>query len=385
MKTVRMTTTLVYYDGPIVFEARDVIGGNYIGMAVELADGTASYLIAGVSPEMLRQFRGGSIDLLTLLTDREDATWYMARPDDQDRARFSLRLQDAPLVESGFLPDPGFLLHEKQVVEEVLLWARERKHLVYEFAVEPPEAASEHQVSVDTLAGLLVLIQKIVKQAFNRAVRDFSPVERLGLDRENAPKLNVLVPAATGSFRVLLGVAKEPSDMFNHSDVTMGLALVDELFKSVGNPKAAAEIAKKYRGHLAGSYLRLFRYLQEKRTGLRYAYAEPGDDAPKQFSVTERQAGQLAELLSGIAGLETESVVLVGVLDKVHRKQGTWGLITPEGFISGVSDSNSRRLTQVTIGLKYKFECIEKTEIAEITDTERKTFILVTFEEVSGS
>jgi hypothetical protein len=35
MKTIRHTTTLFYYDGTQVSEARDVIGGHYVAVAVE--------------------------------------------------------------------------------------------------------------------------------------------------------------------------------------------------------------------------------------------------------------------------------------------------------------------------------------------------------------
>jgi hypothetical protein len=35
MKTIRHTTTLVYYDGPQVFEGRDSIGVLYIAVMVE--------------------------------------------------------------------------------------------------------------------------------------------------------------------------------------------------------------------------------------------------------------------------------------------------------------------------------------------------------------
>ena len=67
MKTIRHTTTLFYYDGPQVFEARDAIGGHYVAVMVEPEGGHDRYLVAGVEPERLRQFRAGLLDLRTLL------------------------------------------------------------------------------------------------------------------------------------------------------------------------------------------------------------------------------------------------------------------------------------------------------------------------------
>ena len=89
MKTIRHTTTLFYYDGPQVFEARDGIGGHYIAVLVEPQDGLDSYLVAGVAPERLRQFRAGTLDLRTLLTEGGAEEWYLARGADLERiARF---------------------------------------------------------------------------------------------------------------------------------------------------------------------------------------------------------------------------------------------------------------------------------------------------------
>ena len=42
MKTIRHTTTLFYYDGPQIFEARDSIGGHYVAVLVEAIGGVAT-------------------------------------------------------------------------------------------------------------------------------------------------------------------------------------------------------------------------------------------------------------------------------------------------------------------------------------------------------
>ena len=70
MKTIRHTTTLFYYDGPQVFEARDTIGGHYVAVMVEPQDGQDCYLVAGVEPERLRQFRAGLLAELPELFKR---------------------------------------------------------------------------------------------------------------------------------------------------------------------------------------------------------------------------------------------------------------------------------------------------------------------------
>ena len=65
MKTIRHTTTLFYYDGPQVFEARDVIGGHYVAVMVEPEGGQDRYLVAGVEPDREARIapdRGDGVD-----------------------------------------------------------------------------------------------------------------------------------------------------------------------------------------------------------------------------------------------------------------------------------------------------------------------------------
>ena len=115
MKTIRHTTTLFYYDGPQVFEARDAIGGHYVAVMVEPENGHDRYLVAGVAPERLRQFRSGTLDLRSLLTEAGAEEWYLAVAADGLDQPLVLMSQSTPLAGSGFLPDEGFTLHDRPV------------------------------------------------------------------------------------------------------------------------------------------------------------------------------------------------------------------------------------------------------------------------------
>jgi hypothetical protein len=110
MKTIRRTTTLFYYDGLQVFEARDAIGGHYVGVMVEPEDGQDRYLVAGVEPERLRQFRAGSLDLRSLLTERSVEDWFLTLAPAGLDAPLVLQPGDGSLAQSAYLPEPGFVL-----------------------------------------------------------------------------------------------------------------------------------------------------------------------------------------------------------------------------------------------------------------------------------
>lgn len=143
MRTIRHNKTLFYYDGPQVFEARDAIGGHYIGVMVEPESGEDRYLIKGASPESLRLFRSGALDLRSLLLETSSDDWFLATAPRGFGESFEVTMQRDSLDNSGFLPEPGFLLHDQVTEDETLREARERNNLVMEVSVEPPEGAPQ--------------------------------------------------------------------------------------------------------------------------------------------------------------------------------------------------------------------------------------------------
>ncbi len=112
MKTIRHTETLVYYDGVQVFEGCDPIGGCYVGVMIDSLENADLYLVTGVDPIQLRQFRSGTLDLRTLLLEGSESGWYTTYTNDDLMQSLALEVQKGPLAGREFLPDDGFLLDE---------------------------------------------------------------------------------------------------------------------------------------------------------------------------------------------------------------------------------------------------------------------------------
>jgi hypothetical protein len=379
MKTIRHTTTLFYYDGTQVFEARDDIGGHYVAVLVEPEQGHDRYLVAGVEPERLRQFRAGSLDLRSLLTEAGAEEWYLAIAAKGLGQALTLLPQTASLAGSGYLPDAGFVLHDGPAVELALREARERNNLVLEIAAEPPEAAQEHRIRVGTLIGLLSHVQTMIKHAYGAALREMSPGDRRAVDRTDAHLMDVVIPAAAGSFRVVLEAARTP-DLLGQSELARALQRVDVLFEDADDPHKALATVKAHKGHLAGAYLRLLRFLVQHKTGLRYSWAEPNFTKPSFRAVGEGEAGPLVDVLSGVSNLGGESVTLVGEFDKMNRSTRTWGLLTEEGLQSGKVREGGPSLDGLKAGGRYKFSCVEEIEEVEGTGREIRTLYLIEHE-----
>jgi hypothetical protein len=381
MKIVRHTTTLFYYDGPQVFEAMDAIGGHYIAVMIEPDPDENRYLMTGVEPERLRQFRRGMIDLRSLLIERQETEWYLAKAYKASANEFMLEPQTGALENSDFLPDAGFLLHDQLAEEITLREARERNNLVLEIAVEPPEAAAGHRIRIGTLAELLGHIQAMVKHAYSTALKDVPEAVRRAIDRKDAHLLDVVVPAATGSFLIVLEGAKTP-DLLGQSELARALRCVDELFANVSDPKRALEEVRKRKGHLAGSYLRLLRFLDSKKTGLRYAWAEPNFEKPNRKTIAESEVAPLVSALSGVASLGAESVELVGTVDNVKVDSGTWRITTSEGVFSGKTKRDGPCLAGTENGGSYRFSCEEIIEEMEGTGREKRSLYLIEYQPI---
>jgi hypothetical protein len=377
MKTIRHTHTLFYYDGPQVFEARDAIGGHYVAVMVEPDE--ARYLVTGVMPESLRKFRAGSVDLRGLLTELGTKEWFTTCLTGGLEEELQLEPKSEELANSPLLPDAGFVLHDLPLTEAVLVEARARNNVVLDVSVEPPEAAVEHRIRLETLVELLSHVQTLVKHAYSAAVRELALSTRRMIDRSEAHLLDVFVPAAPGSFRVMMEAAKSP-DMLGGSEMVRALERVDMLLANAGNPTEALKTIKAHKGHLAGAYLRLLRFLAETKTGLRYSWASPVSSSVQGRTLLERDVGPLVAFLSGISNLGAEPVELTGKLDKADVANRTWRIVCEDGAYSGRIKEGGPSLDGLQIGARYKFSCIEEIEAVEGTGRELRQLSLVEHE-----
>lgn len=379
MTRISYKSTLFWYDGPQVFEARDAIGGHYLAVAVERPPGTSRHLVVGVPPRRLRRLRAGLLDLRTLLIEAGTEEWYLtAAAADLDSPLLLLR-QEGPLGETNLLPDDGFYLHADDTNESTLLASRERHKLVMTFVAEPPEAVEDHRIRVDTLVEILGALQVMVKHAYRAALRTLSDSYRNGLQSDSGHLLDVVVPAAPGSFSVLLEASQSPN-LIGESEVARALRRVDELFDGVSNPEKALASAQEHRGHLAGSYLRLLRLLVQRGTGMRYSWAEPIATDVTRRAVTVAEAERLVEALSTVSNLSTEAVELEGEFEKFNRTTGLWGLLTESGKRQGRIRDDGPSLDGLEVGSRYRFTCVEEIDKIEGTGREAHTLYLIRHE-----
>ena len=379
MKTIQSTGILVYYDGVQVFEGRDPIGGHYIGMVLERTPAYDRYLVTGVRPERLRQFRSSTVDLRTLFLEAPGGEWFLTLTNGDPGESLALEPQSGSLKETGFLPLDGYTLDDTPIDDLALSQARARHNVVFEFSVEPPEAARSHRVRMTTLGGLLLQMQSVVKHAYRSAVRDLSLQARNAIDTSDGHLMDVVVPAAPGSYRVILEAAKSP-DMFGYGELARGLRRLDEVFATADDLDTAQESLRKHKGRLADSYIKLIKSLSANNTGLSYSWADPSLKTASYGGVTEADAHRLAAILSGVTSTTTGAVTIVGEFERVNRGRGDWGLLTSGGVTkTGNIRQGGPSLNGLQVGKRYRFHCVEDTEL-DFAGNEKQTLYLTDIE-----
>lgn len=375
MNKLTYSGTLAYYDRPQIIEAVDAIGGRHIAVLLDTALGDDEFLVVGVAPEQLREFRIGKIDLLNLILGRPNPEWYIGKLVDGSENEFDIKRQTGDLSDTGYLPDADYYLHPASLSIETLTEARNRNNLVMELAVEPPESVTEHKIRITTFAMLLSEIQSLVKHAYKRALREVPTSTKKSMSIEDGALFDIIVPASPGSFKVILEASQKP-DLVGQSELSRAMKQIDMLFESAGSPQDNLEVVKQNKGHFAGAYIRLLRLLMENDTNLRYSWAEPSDVDTHTYSVAKSQATMLVKLFDNQVNLETEEITVIGELSKADNKSGTWRLETEDGRVYGKTKSNGPNLNGLSIGMTYEFKCMEKLVINERGKEQRTLYLL---------
>lgn len=367
MTSVHLNQVLVYYDGPQVLEARDSIGGHYIGIAIR--DAKYEFLMVGVSPERLRQFRGGSIDLLALISERpSDVGWQLAKLADEKSNEIELSEISYDVIATRFLPEPGYVLRKPLSDSDLVKSARERNGLVMEVTLDPPEAV-DHQINSSTLGQFLLVFQRMLKYAFFDWVREHPNSQKIESDYSVA-----VSGLKAGSVKIELQ-PQQTANLFGTSDVAPAVETVLEIMRRADRPDRLLLEVSAFRGHLASSFLSLLDILVEYNTRLQIDWADGLTDSVHSAYISQDVARAARTELSLITELIGVRRVVTGVLKKADVNRGTWRLESKTEVVSGKTADDGPSLSHLELDRQYQFHCTEYIELSP-TGREKVTVFL---------
>ena len=368
MTRIRHIRTLVYYDGPQVFEARDAIGGHYI--AVMGPSKEIRYLVTGVAPERLQAFLNGESDLRTLLEESDAGSRYTTTSFPGEEGNYELTVEPfkEPLEASGFLPPSGFVFDPGDLLSaDLIAYTSDRDSLAFSMALDTPA----HRIAIATYTDVIQQIQSLTSNVL-RTIREAGESWKLkdGL-------FDIVVPAAPGSLCVTLETSSRQSPEFNTRMVDV-LGRVDELFQP--NPDKVLQAATQNRGRVAGAYMKLLQLLVRNETGLRYVWTGHGDQRIHSGAVSIEQARHLKDALARIQ-VSGEPFSLEGTLYKYNIRSGHWGLETEGGRLLGWVKDDLPDLRGLRTGWRYRFDCkVEYSLAQEVDDVLDGTVYLLSYE-----
>ena len=376
MKTVTPNTILDYYDGIQIFVANDEIGGQYIAAMVGTEGDYGRYLVAGVSPANLHQFRCGEMDLRALLLASPTYERFVTVASSKFSGPLSLTTFEEPLEQSSLLPEEGFFLEEEPIQDPLVSQAKERNNLILEIITAPPESVAGHRMRAHALGNLILHVQSLVRFAYQAEIKSMRQGSRRIRSLPNAHLMDVTVPAAVGSYRIVMEPSNPP-DMFGYSELSRAMQRIDRVFASGTDPVTARHNLEEHKGHLAGAYIRLLRLLADSGTGLQYRWATADSIELRNAGVSRLQANQLANALESAIELSAEAVNLKGRLEQANDRNGTWCIVDDDGDRHYGKAENPTELDGLTIGESYEFECVETVNI-DATGKERTALALRT-------
>lgn len=378
MKQIHYTATHTYYDGILLFEARDSGGSHYIASAIDRQEKYDRYLLKKVPLEALRRFRTGGTDLKSLLLEAPGDDWYVASLGGDPEEPLRLERHTSPLIETDYLPERGLVLHDHPSDDEIVETARKENTLVVEIRADSRRAEAEHRVTADTLAGILSRFRTLVRYSQRRATEPYD----WGMGPVNGELLEVLVPAAHGSSRVLLASTRS-TDYLGGSFLKPAFRYIDTVFERAEDPAGAVAHLHANRGHFAGATLKLLRFLNRRHTDLRYVWADQNSDDSRHLGVSQEAAARIVEASAKVPEITTETVALTGKFQKFDRRTGVWGLLTEDGPVGGRLRERGPDLDGLEVGRRYRFVCEERIEATRVSRKDTPTRILVSHEPAS--
>ena len=180
------------------------------------------------------------------------------------------------------------------------------------------------RMHVHSLVQMLDLMQKLVGHGYRAAVRELPRNLRSATPVEEAVLMDVVIPAAGGSFCVLLEAASHGEEC-RGGELCRGLEVVDALFAGA-TARNGANVLRQTGGRLASTYMKMVNFVAEERVGLRYSWAGPTFSQVRRNSISVNRARRLRELMGAADNRELHEVSVMGRLVRADLKTGAWTL-----------------------------------------------------------
>ncbi len=328
MNTLTHVITLLYFDYPQVFIAKDLVGTYYICMVVSEED-VPIYYATALSPVRCRTLAIGKEDLRHIYSNPEITQYYLVRPTGIEQ----YSVEPSEFIEA-YLPDEGLVL-ENFYTEELL----------EEIALQQSPIAIAHLLPFEAKQDLRIHSKKLSRflQVFEDVVKHITPKDKDAAISERILNYTDVYGVAYGSFAVKFR-ASSNSDLFmDVSEISEAFKRFNHLLKLSNNPTVLLATFSEYKLKIRAinSWLELLSFIKEEQCPIQYECAIPLENQVYTAYLDIPAAAASYQQIKATITNE-EIVEAVGILDSVGYSNRSWKIITEDGTsYSGSIDTDS--------------------------------------------
>jgi len=373
MRDIQLLHTLLEYDYPQVFVARDAIGVRYVCMVVDEGECGPVFLCVPVSAQRCIDLLNGKLDLREIYEKPELFEFYHAAPDDLTQA-FNIENAQFNETPQEWLPEPGLVF---KYTDEVLIKAQELNTTVAFASLAVPEASQEARIRSRKLSEFLAIYQGALRN-LARAAAKFNGK---AIAKGEEPYETDVFGFCPGSFTVQVRSAESCDMLGENKALISAFTKLNEFLSLADNPDDAVAFLLDIKGHAASSLISLLSFISENDCPFANTWSTPGMHSSSRSRIRVASAQNVIQRCLLREDIGVEELELTGVVDSAKVSTRTWRIdVGSVAYSGGVKEGSSLNLAGITVGSRYTFYCEEKIEIVQGTGREVKVISLVRFE-----
>lgn len=375
---LKVLSTLIYYDVPHLFLARDVVGTTHLCLLVDDSGDYLRYLTTPASPDRISKILNGALDLRTAFQEPELRTWQIIEEFD-DNYGYSVKA-DFQNVPEEYLPAEGFFLPSVDAEEHIIVTeALQKDNTIVHLSLA--DGSDTHSIQADILGDFVKLFQSLVRNIYKKSISHLPKQDKKALDQEYNWALRAFA-ASPGSLNIHFeGTAQK--ELFGGTKIEKALEKIDELTSTFIDPEEYLESLRKVQGHTITSYRKIVEKIIKENIKVKYKWYSPGEKTVHKREINKVFAEQVLVIINQKNDLSQEIREFKGFIKSADVKNGHWRILDEEEVKEYSGISTSGQLDGVVIETqKYRMICEEEITVSRVTDREEITYKIMSIEEV---
>lgn len=375
---VKILSTLIYYDIPHLFTARDSVGTTYLCLLVIDDDEQSQYLVISISIDRLTKLIKGELALRDVFEHPEMGNWFVTE-EFEDQFVY-LTVPEFTTPTEDMLPAPGFTLpfvdeQEQTIIAEAL----ERDNTIVHLSLSDPYDRSG--IEANFLGDFVKLFQGLVKNAYKKSLNTLKQKDRKVLDLDYNWKMRAFA-ATTGSLNIhFAGTAQK--DIFGNTNLERALEKIDLITSDFMNEEEYISLLVANRGYTISSLRNMMQKITEEHIKIKYQWYSPGTEYVRRREIGPAFADRILSVLNQREDLGQEIREFQGIFDSADVPRGTWRILNAEDAKHYSGTGEYSQLSGIVLDSQvYRVICEELVTVNKVTGNEEVSYSLLSVEVV---